>query len=93
MDSEKAKERELIIDEAAYWFVTNRDVAPELWSREFLAWLRRSPAHVREYLGVCAVARDLPSTRPEPDLEKLVDVVLRLASDRPDAQRRRRSER
>ena len=50
---------DLVTQQAADWLVANR---AELSAREretFAAWLKVSPVHVEEYLGVAAVARDL----------------------------------
>jgi ferric-dicitrate binding protein FerR (iron transport regulator) len=48
--------------EAAQWFL--RHDGPPLSTRDktdFLAWLRASPVHVREYLAVARAARSIPS--------------------------------
>jgi ferric-dicitrate binding protein FerR (iron transport regulator) len=53
--------RSLIIQEAADWFVANRAGLAAAERRHFATWLRASPAHVQEYLGLAALARDLPA--------------------------------
>jgi transmembrane sensor len=53
--------RDLIAEEAARWFVDNREgLQTEQQRRAFTAWLRTSPIHVEEYLAFTAVARALP---------------------------------
>jgi len=51
--------RSLIAQEAAEWFVANRAGLAAGERDSFAAWLRASPLHVEEYLGLAAVARDL----------------------------------
>ncbi len=51
--------RDLIAQQAADWFVANR-AEPSVRAREdFAAWLKESPVHVEEYLGLAVIARDL----------------------------------
>jgi transmembrane sensor len=55
------KVRAAIGDEAAEWFVENRDRVPDTARRAtFAEWLKTSPVHVEEYLGVALVVQDLP---------------------------------
>jgi transmembrane sensor len=59
MSTNDERLRNLIAQQAADWFVANR-AGPSAREREaFAAWLKASPLHVEEYLGVAAVARDL----------------------------------
>jgi transmembrane sensor len=59
MSTNDERLRNLIAQQAADWFVANR-TSPSAREREtFAAWLKVSPMHVEEYLGVAAVARDL----------------------------------
>jgi transmembrane sensor len=54
--------RNAIAEQAAEWYVRNE--AGSLGDREraeFIAWLRASPRHVEEYLGVATLVRDLPA--------------------------------
>jgi transmembrane sensor len=84
-----------IAQQAGDWYAQNRAGPLTHESREeFVAWLRASPQHVEEYLGVAAVARDLRYATDDPDFD--IDVVLaraRLDEDnvvklaRPAAQR------
>lgn len=51
-----------IATQAGEWFIANQ-AGPlgDADSAAFLAWLRASPVHVREYLGVARVAHQLPA--------------------------------
>lgn len=47
---------------AGEWFIANQaGTLGEEDSAAFLAWLKASPIHVREYLGVVRIAHDLPA--------------------------------
>ena len=56
-------------EQAAEWFVLN-DVGPldERQSEALVAWLKASPSHVEEFLGVSVVARDLRAACSDPEL-------------------------
>lgn len=59
MSAKNEQVHDLVTQQAADWLVANR---AELSARErgtFATWLKVSPVHVEEYLGVAAVARDL----------------------------------
>lgn len=71
--------------QAAEWFMANQDPAPDHARREaFVAWLKSSPIHIEEYLGVALVARDLRMASRESDeaLESLLEMARAEASDR-----------
>jgi len=51
--------RGLIAQQAADWFVVNRGELSAREREDFAAWLKASPLHVEEYLGLAVVARDL----------------------------------
>jgi transmembrane sensor len=53
--------RAAIAQQAGDWFIANQVALSAEDSSAFLAWLRASPIHVREYLGVARVARHLPA--------------------------------
>jgi transmembrane sensor len=54
--------RDAIAERAAEWFVTNASgFHSERERRQFVAWLRSSPAHVEEYLAVATIASELPT--------------------------------
>jgi transmembrane sensor len=75
MTSEDEQVRARIAEQASEWFVTN-DEAP-LGTQEsaaLVAWLKASPVHVEEFLGVAAVARDLHAVGTDPECS--VDTLL-----------------
>ncbi len=51
--------RELIIQQAAEWFIGNRAGLSAQQRQSFTAWLAASPLHVEEYLTLSVIARDL----------------------------------
>ena len=54
--------------QAAEWFIVNQDPAPDHSQRTaFIAWLKSSPIHIEEYLGVALVARDLRKATDDSD--------------------------
>src|SRR5215813_7591733 len=64
--------RVAIAEQAGEWFIAQQ--AGPLDAEEsaaFLAWLKASPIHVREYLGVARIAHHLPAAvrRPHVPLE------------------------
>jgi transmembrane sensor len=63
--------RRTIAEEAAEWFSAHREAPLDAAQRStFVGWLRNSPTHVEEYLGVALVARDLRAALAEPALER-----------------------
>jgi transmembrane sensor len=61
--------RAAIARQAGDWFINNQ--AGTLSAEDgaaFLAWLRASPIHVREYLGVARIAHHLPAAVREPQV-------------------------
>jgi len=59
--------RAAIAQQAGDWFIANQTGALSAEdSSAFLAWLRASPIHVREYLGVARIARHLPAAVGDP---------------------------
>jgi transmembrane sensor len=63
--------RRTIAEEAVEWFMAHRE-APLDAAQDgtFVDWLRNSPTHVEEYLGVALVVRDLHAALAEPILER-----------------------
>src|SRR5215469_11552661 len=60
MNPNDEQARTAIAAQAAGWFVTNDDrPLDEAESAALVAWLKASPVHVEEFLGVSVVARDL----------------------------------
>src|ERR1700722_1708585 len=66
--------RDLITQQAADWFVANRAELTQQERDAFSAWLRASPIHVEEYLGVAVTARDLKEACDLPD--NAIDAVV-----------------
>jgi transmembrane sensor len=67
--------RRAIAEQAAEWFVASRTGPLDEQGRtDFMAWLRTSPLHVAEYLGVASIARDLAAATSDPDVS--VDALL-----------------
>jgi len=75
MASEDEQVQARIAEQASEWFVAN-DEAPlgAQQSAALVAWLRASPVHVKEFLGVAAIARDLHAVGTDPECS--VDAVL-----------------
>jgi transmembrane sensor len=61
--------RAAIAQQAGEWFIANQAGAlDEEESAAFLAWLKASPVHVREYLAVARIAHHLPAVVGRPQL-------------------------
>ena len=59
-----------VAEQARVWLITNRERELSDEQRgEFLAWLRASPMHVREYLVVAGLAAELRSMASTIDTE------------------------
>jgi transmembrane sensor len=74
MSASEERVRDLITQQAADWFVANRAELSEQERDAFSTWLRASPMHVEEYLGVAVTARDLNQACDLPD--NSIDVVV-----------------
>jgi len=62
------KVRAAIAEQAGEWFVANDDgPLDEQESAALAAWLKASPVHVEEFLGVSVIARDLREAGIEPE--------------------------
>lgn len=69
-----------ITERAANWFVAHRAGALDEQQRtEFFAWLKASPVHIEEYLGIAALETHLAGATAASDLtlETLLDSVRR----------------
>ena len=77
--------RAAIAEQAAGWFVAHQSGAlKEEDKAAFLDWLKASPIHVKEYLGVARVAHHLPAAVREPQRGfPLTANPLRLTPPRP----------
>jgi transmembrane sensor len=61
--------RNAVADQAADWFVQNRGgPLDDERSAAFMGWLKASPLHVEEYLGIALLARDLVAAADDPGL-------------------------
>jgi transmembrane sensor len=78
MTSKDAKTRSAITERAADWFASH-DADPSKDSAELLIWLKDSPQHVEEFLGVATLARDLRLARDDPffSVESLLERARR----------------
>ncbi|HWS66078.1 MAG TPA: FecR domain-containing protein [Steroidobacteraceae bacterium] len=67
--------RAAIAEQAAEWFVANEEEALDArHSAALSAWLKTSPVHIEEFLGVSAIARDLRKARADPEYS--LDAIL-----------------
>ena len=83
MNSSNEQMREAVAEQAAEWFVQNRAGPLERETRAgFVAWLRASPLHIEEYLGIAAVARELTAAADDPEFRP--EVLLQQAHAAPD---------
>src|SRR6266850_352148 len=68
MTSNEEKVRAAIAEQAGEWFVANDEEPLDAQdSAALAAWLKTSPVHVEEFLGVSAIARDLKEARTDPE--------------------------
>ena len=74
MSASEERVRDLITQQAADWFVANRAELSAQEREAFSAWLRASPIHVEEYLGVALTARDMKQACNLPD--NSIDAVV-----------------
>jgi transmembrane sensor len=68
MISNEEKIRAAIAEQAGEWFVANDEEPLDAHdSAALAAWLKASPVHIEEFLGVSAIARDLKEARTDPE--------------------------
>jgi len=74
MSANGERVRELITEQAADWFVAKRAGLTDQERADFAAWLKASPIHVEEYLGIAALSCDLRAAceTPENSIEQIV---------------------
>jgi transmembrane sensor len=84
MTSNEEKVRAAIAEQAGEWFVAN-DERPlgAQDSAALSAWLKASPAHIEEFLGVSAIARDLREAGADPEYS--LEAILARARAEDDA--------
>ena len=69
MNTSDEQVRATIAQQAGEWFAMHRTAALDAADRRaFAAWIKTSPVHVEEYLGVALVARDLPAAADDPEM-------------------------
>jgi transmembrane sensor len=67
MISNEEQVRAAIAEQAGEWFVANEEGPLDAQdSAALAAWLKTSPVHVEEFLGVSVIARDLKEARTDP---------------------------
>ena len=65
MISNEEKIRAAIAEQAGEWFVANEEGPLDARdSAALAAWLKTSPVHIKEFLSVSAIARDLRRRAP-----------------------------
>jgi transmembrane sensor len=75
MISNEEKARAAIAEQAGEWFVANGEAPLNAQDAAALAaWLKTSPVHVEEFLGMSAIARDLKEARTDPEYS--LDAIL-----------------
>jgi transmembrane sensor len=87
MMSNEEKVRAAIAEQAGEWFVANEE--GPLDAREsaaLAAWLKASPVHVEEFLGVSAIARDLKEARTDPEYSLEAILARARTEDEPAVQ-------
>jgi transmembrane sensor len=77
--------RSVVSRQASDWYVANQGGSLDHADRAaFVAWLKASPMHVEEYLGVALIARDLRAAGDDPAVS--LDLLLeQAAADESDA--------
>jgi len=87
MISNEEKIRAAIAEQAGEWFGAN-DEGP-LDARDsaaLAAWLKTTPVHIEEFLGVSAIARDLKEARTDPEYSLEAILARARAEDEPPVQ-------
>jgi transmembrane sensor len=67
MSHSENKVRAAVAEEAVAWYLANRDSPDADQRSQFSQWLRASPVHVEEYLGISQLAGDLPAAAADPE--------------------------
>ena len=84
MNSNQEKIRAAIAEQAGEWFVANEEGPLDARdSAALAAWLRTSPVHIEEFLGVSVVARDLKEARTDPEYSLEAIIARARAGDGP----------
>src|SRR5450755_2469677 len=84
MISNEEKIRAAIAEQASVWFVGNDEGLPDVQdSADLAAWLKTSPVHIEEFLGVSVIARDLREARTHPEYSLEAILARARAEDEP----------
>jgi transmembrane sensor len=70
--------QDLIAEQAAEWYVEHRDgTLDAARTREFMRWLKASPAHVAEYLSIAGMAQEMAGVaqRNPTTIEELITQI------------------
>src|ERR1700736_3435276 len=84
MTSNEEQVRAAITEQAGEWFVANDEGPLDARDSTALsAWLKASPVHIEEFLGVSAIARDLKEARTDPEYSLEAILARAQAEDDP----------
>jgi transmembrane sensor len=84
MISNEEKVRAAIAEQAGEWLVANDEGPLDARDSAVLsAWLKSSPVHIEEFLGVSAIARDLKEARTDPEYSLEAILARAQAEDDP----------
>jgi transmembrane sensor len=84
MISSEEKVRAAIAEQAGEWLVANDEGPLDARDSAALsAWLKSSPVHIEEFLGVSAIARDLKEARTDPEYSLEAVLARAQAEDDP----------
>ncbi len=87
MNSNEEQIRAAIAEQAGEWFVANEEGPLDARdSAALAAWLKTSPVHIEEFLGVSAIARDLKEARTDPEYSLEAILARARADDDPPVQ-------
>jgi transmembrane sensor len=87
MNSNEEQVRAAIAEQAGEWFAVNDEGPMDARdSAALAAWLKTSPLHIEEFLGVSAVARDLREARTDPQYSLEAILARARAEEEPTVQ-------
>lgn len=83
MSNQQAQENRQILEEASAWFVEFRlgDI-DRATRRDFMAWLTRSPEHIRAYIEISQAYARLPGATEVPNAE--IERLMEMTKGRPN---------
>src|SRR5277367_6167153 len=87
MNSSEEQVRAAIAEQAGEWFAVNDEGPMDARdSAALAAWLKTSPVHIEEFLGVSAIARDLREARTDPQYSLEAILARARAEEEPTVQ-------